>query len=57
MIKLSVFLYTLALGSAFYSCSTAKQDTPQTDYTQYVDPFIEQPTTDIPFREPAVLSV
>lgn len=40
MKKLSVFLYTLALGSAFYSCSTAKQDTPQTDYTQYVDPFI-----------------
>ncbi|WP_462388797.1 GH92 family glycosyl hydrolase [Phocaeicola coprocola] len=40
MKKLSVFLYTLALGSAFYSCSTTKQDTPQTDYTQYVDPFI-----------------
>ena len=40
MKKLSVFLYTLALGSAFYCCSTAKQDTPQTDYTQYVDPFI-----------------
>lgn len=40
MKKLSVFLYTFALGSAFYSCSTAKQDTPQTDYTQYVDPFI-----------------
>ena len=40
MKKLSVFLYTLALGSAFYSCSTAKQDTPQTNYTQYVDPFI-----------------
>lgn len=40
MKKLSVFLYTLALGSAFYSCSTAKQNTPQTDYTQYVDPFI-----------------
>lgn len=40
MKKLSVFLYTLALGSAFYSCSTAKQDTPQTDYTQYVDSFI-----------------
>lgn len=40
MKKLFVFLYTLALGSAFYSCSTAKQDTPQTDYTQYVDPFI-----------------
>lgn len=40
MKKLSVFLYTLALGSAFYSCSTAKQDTPQIDYTQYVDPFI-----------------
>ena len=40
MKKLSVFLYTLALGSAFYSCSTAKQDTPQTDHTQYVDPFI-----------------
>ena len=40
MKKLSVFLYTLALGSASYSCSTAKQDTPQTDYTQYVDPFI-----------------
>ena len=40
MKKLSVFLYTLALGSAFYSCSTAKQDTSQTDYTQYVDPFI-----------------
>lgn len=40
MKKLSVFLYTLALGSAFYSCSTVKQDTPQTDYTQYVDPFI-----------------
>ncbi|WP_302761931.1 GH92 family glycosyl hydrolase [Phocaeicola coprocola] len=40
MKKLSVFLYTLALGSAFYSCSTAKQDTLQTDYTQYVDPFI-----------------
>lgn len=40
MKKLSVFLYTLALGSAFYSCSTAKQDTPQTYYTQYVDPFI-----------------
>lgn len=40
MKKLSVFLYTLALGSAFYSCSTAKQDTPQTDYTQYVDPSI-----------------
>lgn len=40
MKKLSVFFYTLALGSAFYSCSTAKQDTPQTDYTQYVDPFI-----------------
>lgn len=40
MKKLSVFLYTLALGSAFYSCSTAKQDTTQTDYTQYVDPFI-----------------
>ena len=40
MKKLSVFLYTLALGGAFYSCSTAKQDTPQTDYTQYVDPFI-----------------
>ena len=40
MKKLSVFRYTLALGSAFYSCSTAKQDTPQTDYTQYVDPFI-----------------
>jgi len=40
MKKLSVFLYTLALGSAFYSCSTAKQDTPQTDYTQYVDPLI-----------------
>ena len=40
MKKLSVFLYTLALGSAFYSCSTAKQDTPQTEYTQYVDPFI-----------------
>lgn len=40
MKKLSVFLYTLALGSAFYSCSTAKQETLQTDYTQYVDPFI-----------------
>lgn len=41
MKKLSVFLYTLALGSAFYSCNTAKQETSQTiDYTQYVDPFI-----------------
>lgn len=41
MKKLSVFLYTLALGSAFYSCNTAKQETSQPiDYTQYVDPFI-----------------
>lgn len=41
MKKISVFLCSLALGSAFYSCSTAKQETPQpVDYTQYVNPFI-----------------
>lgn len=40
MKKLSVLLYTLAAGSAIYSCSTPQQETVTTDYTQYVDPFI-----------------
>ena len=38
--KKTVLLCSLALAGVFSSCNTATNDATQTDYTQYVNPFI-----------------
>ena len=56
MKKSFYFLCTLALTGTLFSCNPTENEPAETDYTKYVNTFMELPTTGIPSPVPADLS-